>query len=392
VADKEVKITAKIEGGDSSNDEYQAQLEAAIKLMNDAGRAAKSADEAIEDLLKSVSFSTQPAEDMGSSRRGGSRKGAGRPGVPKPPKFVKPPPLPGEPDEEDLAKKKTKLGKALTALQKVVTAVDGTNGHMTKTLAVLNRTYQGLTGVVNNVKKAQAQAAAANTQQAGAAQNAAKATNTANAAQGKLAKTATAAATAIGVAGTVVGIFSVAVIGATIAAKILIRIIDNLKEVAGDFSMALNKARIETEIATIQSKIRAANQVGGDLSSLEGVKKDLIVALMETKTEFIQIIEPLLTTMGDGLVAVIQSLNQGLQVLSNIVGLIENGVETILKVLSHIPIIGKAAQGALHWMQKDELDKVKGDDLNTNLEELFKEKNVYRKVPAKNSIPRRYLP
>jgi predicted transcriptional regulator len=113
---------------------------------------------------------------------------------------------------------------------------------------------------------------------------------------------------------------------------------------------------------------------------------------METKTEFIQIIEPLLTTMGDGLVAVIQSLNQGLQVLSNIVGLIENGVETILKVLSHIPIIGKAAQGALHWMQKDELDKVKGDDLNTNLEELFKEKNVYRKVPAKNSIPRRYLP
>jgi hypothetical protein len=397
VADKEVKITAKIEGGDSSNDEYQAQLEAAIKLMNDAGRAAKSADEAIEDLLKSVSFSTQPAEDMGEgSRRGGSRAGAGRPGVPKPPKFVKAPPMPGDGDgndpDENLAKKKTRLGKALTALQKVVTAVDGTNGRTTKTLAVVNRGYQALSSALGKQQQASQAATASNTAQATTGATAAANTGKAGAATARASVLLKGLGATLGVAAGVAAGFTVALIAASVAAKILIRVIDNLQEVAGQFSMVLNKARAETQIATMQAQMRAAGRVGGDLSALEGVKKDLMVGLTEMKSEVVELLEPFFTLVGDSLTTLIELLNIILAVLN----IIKDGTEYIgegaLEILSHIPVIGKAAGWALAWMQKDEIDKVKASDMNLNVEQLFKEENVFSKKPGKKSIQRRYLP
>jgi hypothetical protein len=396
VADEKVfKIEANI-GGSPSDDNEAAIAEIVAEAMRETAESAKKVNQEIKDLLSNFTTATQDADPIGAGgRRGGSRAGAGRKGVPKPPPFVKAPPMPGDGDgsdpDENLVRKKTRLAKALTALQKVVMAVDGTNGRTTKALAVVNRGYQALHTALVKQQQATAAAAAANNAQAGATTNAANAAGNAAAATTKMGAVATAVAATLGTAATITAGFTVAIVAATVAAKILIRIIDNLQEVAGQFSLALTRARVETQLATMQAQMRAAGRVGGDLGALEDVKKGLIVALTDMKSEIVGILEPFFTLVGDSLTVIIEALNVVLKVVHNLVGVIEQTVEIGLKILTYIPGIGKAAQKALEWMRKDEIDKIGAIELNTNVEKIFDQNNFFPNS-KKNSIPRRFLP
>jgi hypothetical protein len=109
------------------------------------------------------------------------------------------------------------------------------------------------------------------------------------------------------------------------------------------------------------------------------------------KSEIVGILEPFFTLVGDSLTVIIEALNVVLKVVHNLVGVIEQTVEIGLKILTYIPGIGKAAQKALEWMRKDEIDKIGAIELNTNVEKIFDQNNFFPNS-KKNSIPRRFLP
>jgi hypothetical protein len=389
--EKVTKIVLKVEGEPTDQAAASAaKMQAALAQVM-IEKTAQSASKLNESIL-SFQYATQDFENASTSGRGGARAGAGRPRKPpKPsnrppaPPNPKAPPIVNPPPGDDVPEQASRLAKALKALQKVVTAVDGTNGHTTKTLAVVNRSYQYLSKTLTQATKATAQAGATTTAAASATAGAAKTTAVATGSLGAFGAAAL-------LAGKVVGVMAVAFIGATVAAKLFTRIIENLQEVVGEFSGALQQAKAQTKVAEMQAQMRAAGNVGGDLVSLENTNREIKTALIDAKSEMIELLEPFLKLIGDTIVAILELMNIILLAMNTVKDMIEWGFESVLSLLAKIPFIGKVAGIALEWMQQDEIDKVKAASLNVQVEELFDQKNFFPTNLPKDSIASRFLP
>lgn len=283
--------------------------------------------------------------------------------------------------------------KALHGLRKVVTALDGTNGRATKTVSVLVRSYE----VLQEATKKHGSTTKA-------ASEAFKSARAATAALGRAslsAATATTAttgatsglSTALGAAGLVVGGFTIATALTVVGLKIFKRTIENLEQSVGEFSTALNMRRAQTDIALIQQQMRNANNIGGDLASLESTNKKVQLALSDFKAEMTDLIAPalkLLAEIGTKILEFVTLILKGINVLSEI---IEYGIESILVGLSYIPFIGKAATKALDYMQQDDIRKIsETSNLNKQIEDLFlgDVPDLVKQNNSKNFIPKNF--
>src|SRR5690606_32493329 len=141
--EKIVKIVAQVEGnsGVSPEQAEKARADAAHR----AYIAQKQAEEAkLRSSIGPYSFDTMGGEGPASGGRRGGGRGPGRP--PKPPwdpnGRVPPPPPKGRPgappiqgpDDPTSEEGQSRFAKAWKIFQKGVTAINGANGHLTKTV------------------------------------------------------------------------------------------------------------------------------------------------------------------------------------------------------------------------------------------------------------------
>lgn len=384
--EKIVKIVAQVDSnqGPSPEEQQKAAINAAI--------AQKRAQEAEENnryraFLKSKRAQSEDEEEKRS--RGRPR----RTNVPPPPPKGRAgaPPIQGgeDADSPTSAEGQSRFAKAWKLFQKGVTAVNGANGHLTKSVAFLTRSAQFAGETVKDLKDAgltstQALQAVKNSGTAAAA-----GLRTSAAAAQAIGAAAGTAAMAVGAAGLAAANLAIQ-IGISVAAlKLLISITDNLTEVVGKFSASLEAARGNNKILEIQSRMRSANRIGGELGSLESSKGAAERAIIDLKTSLVDLFNPAIKAALDFFTNMLKQLNVILAVINVIAEWIEYGIG----LLAQIPFIGATAKVALRWMQQDEVNNIKAaNGLNAQIEDLFKTENVFREKPKKNSVVNRFLP
>lgn len=383
--EKVIKIVAKVDGGGEAD---LAAEEIKLEKMREAARQlAKENKKLTEDLLKPFTFATQDWEAANApkipGKRGGARPGAGRKKKEKTEEEE-------EQAKEEATKRTNSLSVALRGLQKVVTALDGTNGRMTKALAAVHRSYNALNNVLSKHTHTVNQASKS-TNAIQTALGTAKSALSGFAHGGsKVATVMISVASAISKTTGVVVAFGVAVTAVAIAAKLLSKIIENLTEVAGEFSGALEASKAQTQIAEIQARIRSSNRVGGDLAALEDTNRGLKTELINLKTEIVDLLGPFIAMMGDFTAACLKGLNLILLVINKIAELIESLFEKTLEFLSYIPGLGMVAKKVLQYMQSEDVrTAAQSDILNKDVEKLFDPSNVGL---DRRKIPKQFLP
>lgn len=387
--EKIVKIVAQVDSnqGPSPEDELKAAINAKIAQERAEEAAAKNKYSAF------LKHKMKAEEEEEKKSRGRPR----RQNVPPPPPRGRAgaPPIQGGGDSDSPTSEQgqSRFAQAWKIFQKGVTAVNGANGHLTKSVAFLTRatqfagqTVQGFqnagitaTGALQAVRNTGTAAAAGMKMSATAAQAVGAAAGT--------------AAVALGAAGLAVVSFAVQIGIAVGALKILIGITNNLTEVVGKFSASLEAARANNKVLEIQSRMRSAGRIGGELGSLETSKGSAERAIIDLKTGLVDLLGPFIDVALQFFTNILKQLNIILAVINVIVEWIEYAVETILDRLSWIPIIGAAAKKALAWMQQDEVNNIKAANaLHEKIEDLFEVDNVFPQKPKKNSVVNRFLP
>ena len=367
--DKTIKI--KLEDGSSSPGNPPVDDEAIKKAQEEAKR--------IQEALQSAVFATQDILEE-TAEKVSKRRG-------RPPKDESPDTP--TPDESDPNEKKPLPLRILNNLQKVVTAFEGVNGRATKALAVLSRSTKAYYEHQAKATKATAAATTATTATT-------TATTTAATAATRLGAITATAGVALGVVTKVLGgvaiaggAVSAAFLLASVAAKGFSKLIENLEEVVGNFSGALEAARAKTQVATLQEQIRSGRRIGGDLADLEETNKQLKTELISLKTKFIELMEPFIKVVGEALVKILQVMNLIFTVLNWMQDFFSSALSKILEPLTHIPGLGKAAKALQDWLTKQEIDAAGAGPLNRQIEDLFDQDQF--NFP-KNGPTRRFLP
>lgn len=394
--EKIVKIVAQVEGNSGASPEQteKARIEAAHR----ARVAQEQADEARRrSLLGSFSVDTEggqgPLEAGRSGRRGRPRKAPWDPNgmVPPPPPKGRAgaPPLP-EDDDPTSPAGQSKLAKAWKIFQKGITAVNGANGHLTKSVAFATRTFEFAKDGLDDLKNAGITASGAMNAVKGSASAAAGRFGVSAAMAGKLATAAGAASVGLGAAGLAAAGFTVQ-LGITVGAlKILTHVTENMQEVVGNFSAALQAARANTKIAEIQTRLRSAQQVGGELASLESSKGRAERAIIETKTELVDLFSPVIKASLAFFTQCLEQLKLTLQILNFISNIVEKSFEAVLNALTYIPGISWVAKKALAIMEQDKINDQTATTLHRNVQDLFDQDNFQNK-PSK-AIASKFLP
>jgi cell division septum initiation protein DivIVA len=398
--EKVIKIVTETGGSQGPDPGIKAQQEAAAAQF----RANKAVQEAaakqkawIDQQTQAMSYATAPWSPAQGGQGGqggqtGTGRGRGRPRNPYTPPPAPPfPPGGGNPKAPPIAGGGQQGGSGAPAaisltwkdaykqLQKFVAAMDGVNGHLTKTLAALKRGHEFVTQAVEGLKQYNSQLRAA-----GHAQS--KASQVVTAAWGK-------AGPAIGMVGKVAGTAAAAIGILALAAKLTSRLFENLQEVVGEFSGALQAAKAQTEITLIKARLRSASRIGGELASLERVNAELKEELIELKTTLIEGIYPVIQMAGEQLGTLLKVVNFILKVQTDTWQTMERLIELVLELATHVPVLGKAAKKALEWMKQDEINNIKASaSINKQIEDIFDPANVFPEKPKKNSIPQRFLP
>lgn len=392
--EKTIKIKVDVEGSpgpDPAEVEKQRQRAAEQLFKQQQKLAAQVTQAAQQTAPLNYGVNAWQQGQQQNPQGGGGKRGPGRPGKVYPTGYAQHLPKghpamqgqgqqPAQPPQSPFDwKDLLSLEKALKGMQKVVTAINGTNGHMTKVLAVVNRSYSTLNKTINQAQAAHKAAAVANGQTAAAATKGAAAVGGMAASLGTLLGATTVAAVGVG--------------ALAIAAKVATAVFENLQEVVGEFSASLQKARAETDITLIRARIRSAGRIGEELSSLESANREIKKELIDLKTNVVDYFGPILAGIGQTLAAILKVVNNVMSAMNGMMELIESSFETILELLSHIPLLGKAARKALDWMRKDDIDSAGASALNKNVEDLFSPTNLgFPEKPKKNSIPQRFLP
>jgi hypothetical protein len=393
--EKIIKIVAKVDSSSGPSPEQQdkAASQAAIR----ARMAQQAAEEArLKTLLHSFSVDTEG----GQGSYTGSGKHTRGPGtnnrqVPPPAPKGKPgaPPLPPD-DDPTSPQGQSKFAKAWKIFQKGVTAVNGANGHLTKSVAFVTRSFEFAKETVGDFKEAGLTASGALNSVKSAGQASATALGASSKAAHTIATAAGVAAGALGMGTLAVGAFVVQVGVATVAIKVLNAVITNMQEVVGNFSGALEAARARSEVADIQMRIRNSAKVGGELAALEGAKSSAARAITDAKTELVNLGSPFIKAALDFFTNALKTANIILGVLNVISDTIEYVVETILEKIASVPILGMAAKKALAWMQQDEINNINAaNGLHKNVEDLFRPDGLgFPAKPKKNSVAGKFLP
>jgi hypothetical protein len=388
--EKILKIVAKVDGNQGPSPDAQA------KAYNEAAAKARVAEAKAEEARAKAATMPPADGEEGPKRRGRPRKAPWDPNgrVPPPPPKGRAgaPPLPPS-DDPTSEQGKSKLAEAWKIFQKGVTAFSGANGRLTKSVAFASRGFEFAAQTVSGFN--QAGITAAGTLQAvhGAAAGAA----------GKFGLSAAAAAKVAGVIGTTavaLTVLGIATAGATLfvvglgaAVKGLTRVIDNMEDVVGEFSAALQAARANTRVAEIQTRMRSAQRVGGELAALENSKSSGINAIIEAKTEIVDLFSPVIKAAMDFFTSALEKVTLLLTALNVVSNGLEVLTETSLQALSSIPLIGKVAARALLWMQQDEISNVKlVNELNDKVEDLFRPEGLGFTKDSKNTVAGKFLP
>jgi hypothetical protein len=396
--EKILKIVAKVEGnqGPSPDSQEKAYNEAAIKARI---ASAKAEEARLKSLLSPFSVDTmgnEGTESVGTARRGRGRprKGPWDPNGKVPPPAPKgkagAPPLPE--DDVTTEEGKSKLSEAWKIFRKGITAFSGANGKLTKSVAFASRGFEFAAQTVSSFKEAGVTATGALQGVRTVAAGAAGKFGLSAAAAAKVATAAGAASVALGVVAIGTAAFTIA-LGASVGAlKLLTHVTENLQEVVGKFSASLEAARAQSKVAEIQTRMRSAQRVGGELASLESSRSAATNAIIETKTELVDLFSPFLKATMDFFTNILKILNTVLAILNIISEGIEAAVEAMLETASTIPLLGYFAKGALRWMQQDEVNNIKAaSGLHEQIGELFQEDNLglNRK---KNKVAAKFLP
>jgi hypothetical protein len=292
--DKTLKIEAKFadQGGPGED-----------KVFDDAMAKAEAIAERNAALL-----GTFVADTFGAT---GSPEDFKKPkGTPGRPKKDKP-----TPEEEEVKSKYKFLNKILENTQKVVIALNGTNGRVTKAMAVFNRAIKLSTEFVDKGSESKKK----NTEDSldGAEAVAEKGAKSA-------AVSATAVATGLGgivsVVGATVAVFASLNAITYIAGKLMTSLADKLKEVTGNFSAAVQVAEAVTQIAELQQQMQNAQQVGNELAVMEASNRELKVSLSKNFAALTDLLsEPLSVLMSvtakvlDVLTAILNAVSTGLE-------------------------------------------------------------------------------
>lgn len=280
-------------------------------------------------------------------------------------------------DEEDLeeaARKASTLHKILDNTQKVVIALNGTNGRVTKAMAVFNRAIKLSSEYVDKYTKAQQEntkAVEADTEKKKEASEAGvgadggdDGTNPEDKAAEVVAatglqKVATNAIKAAGVVGTVAAAFTGLAAITYITARLFGSLVDNLKEVVGNLSGALKLAEAQTKIATIEKQMQAANSVGGELAALEDTNREVVKQLIDFKSNMVDAVSGILQFFGEVLVGILKVLNIILNMVNFFLELFQQIVLFILKFLEYIPLIAQIVKPLRRWMESDDINKLR---------------------------------
>ena len=397
--EKIIKIVAQVDSNQGPSPESIDK--AALHAQHAQAKAAEAQEEARRrSLLSSYTIDNDGTEHpVGGS---GSRRGRGRPrrtDVPPPPPRGKAgaPPVqgsgPNDPDSPTSPEGQSRFAKAWKIFQKGVTAVNGANGHLTKSVAFVTRGFEFASETAKDLKASGITASGALNAVKGTGTAAAGALRMSSAAAAAAGTAAGAAAVALGVAGIAVVGFTLAVTATSFALKVLIGITNNMTEVVGKFSASLEAARANNKVLEIQARMRSANRVGGDLASLEGTKGGAERAIIDMKTSIVDLLAPFMEAALTIFTNILKTLNIVLALLNVISEWIEYGVEKILAILSHIPIIGGAAKKALNWMEQDERNNIKAaKGLHEQVENLFQTDSFFDAKVKKNMVAGKFLP
>jgi hypothetical protein len=187
--------------------------------------------------------------------------------------------------------------------------------------------------------------------------------------------------------------FAMFVAGLGLAAKLVSRFVDSLKDVVGPFSAALHVAEAQTKVAEIQQQMKAANQVGGELASMEGSNREVKVALNQLKTNVIDFLSPVFKVTLDTLGMLLDVVNSVFSALNYISEGIGNGVAGIADVLEEMPFIGGIFTYVKDFVTADKIDKAKGKGtLSGMLDPLGNINRVGSAARIKELQDKRFLP
>lgn len=410
--EKTLHIKADVQGGD-------ADLEAAESAIFNEAVSNAEAMKALESFI----FATEEMKDKFDSEQPEAEKR--KPGRPR----IHPLPTP---EEEETRRKRKGLNSLLDNFQKVVIALNGTNGRTTKAMAVFNRVIKFSAESLENYSKAQkaAQETAENVQDS-TEQNADAEKkysdfnkqanddlNNTNSGGGgnqppdppsqgppsdddnggnrfsKLwaglntgAKALGANFTAVAATGaTVVGGFAAVSTATILFGKLLTNTARSLVQMTDGFSAAVNVAKAQSEIALMQAKMRTANEAGSELAQLENASSNFEVAVQDFWTKLTEMFGPLISGMLDILTSILNVVNVILSVINLILSGLNNLLSGFLTVLEYMPFIGDSATTLkkIFALQKTK-DANDIADLNKNFGQLFDAENIGLEIDEKRA-------
>ena len=356
--DKTLSINATFSSdGSGTTDELNATIEsltrAAENLEDASGRAAAIAER--DEFLQSKSIATGPT------------KGADSVGDPIKTEEV-------SEEVEETTDRFKRLNGALAYMQKVVTALNGTNGKVTKVTSALKRSVKLATDTISTFTNA-----------SGKATSAATASATATTASSTAAATAT---TVFGTLGTVAAGVTLVFAGIAAAAvslgfifgalgTALVAFTNKLNELAGNFSAALNVAKAAEKIAEIQRKMNSANRIGGELSVMTQESTGLKNELNELWTNMVDFFSPLLTGMLFSLKWILKGINLILSIMNWITEFIQENLIKLFDLLSNLKVVGGIFKTMRDWVARDRIkDAESVKALNKHVDDLFDPFNI----------------
>jgi hypothetical protein len=157
------------------------------------------------------------------------------------------------------------------------------------------------------------------------------------------------------------------------------RIVDEMVEAVGGFSAQVAQASANSRIQEIEDRIRLADEAGGDIATLEGIRSELASELRGSMRELIELVSPLLELIGKTLIDTANKIRLILEALSTISGYIEVAVEYLAEELASkaewIPLVGPALRRFIEWMKSD--NDVDSKTLNQRIDALFDPENIW---------------
>lgn len=267
-------------------------------------------------------------------------------------------PKKGPIDEElDETKKRfAGLNAVLDNTQKVVIALNGVNGRVTKAMAVFNRSLKYVVQGLDDYDKAQkkAEAAAGGGGGDGPEDKVEAVTDASD-------EAASALAELVGKVGIAAAAFTALSAITFLAGKLLSRLIDNLKEVVGEFSAALLMAEAKTEISELENQQRASQQVGGELAVLEDANRELKAELSDFKAAMIDLISGPLTLLVQLVTKMLEFLTGIMNILNSFFEFIGQALGMMADIVIWLATLGQIVKPITRWLTSDEVAKANKD-------------------------------